>query len=479
MPRIIILFLPYVIGLLFSGSARISITWSLLGSVFVAVIAQTRWFTQSRDDIGLKMRLLRPGTMFQFYFIIFHVFGGAFHALNSAGYTFAGHVALPSEQDLELVAYAQRLMLLAHASVTAGMKLIGFHYGKLKYEHARLPAYAFIVLSLITLVLGNIMVRFPSLWNLGQRFLDISSIAIILEIGFSIQRRRFDNLMATLLLFSVNLVLQMLSGWKGLVLFSVITLAALIYPIMPRRVTWVSIAFVMFWVLYLHPFGKALRPMLWYEQMGTADAASLSWDQAVHMSLDDRLDNLWTMMVERDNELYQFKMYILFVPGKRPFYGFQIAEQSLIALVPRFLWPGKPDLEALSMQQAYDAEIASPYSTVSAKSSFYQDCYLSGGAPAMLIGCFILGMLIMSLSKACERYFGGYHIGTCLIFTSLLAKSINFPQNFIFFSGTIATSVAMIYGIFIVFRSNGWLVRIRPEMNAAEILPEDIKLYSR
>src|SRR5437879_6393825 len=140
MSRIIILYIPSLVGLLWGTESEISIIWSLGGSLFIAAIAQTRWFAQSDETLLRSGCLLRPAFMYHLSFVAVHVVGCAFHGLDNAGYRFWGQVAEPSQYKLSLDATAQRLMLLAQASVTAGMKLGNPKYGPPKYTVSFLPS---------------------------------------------------------------------------------------------------------------------------------------------------------------------------------------------------------------------------------------------------------------------------------------------------------------------------------------------------
>src|SRR5207249_4545150 len=144
---------------------------------------------------------------------------------------------------------------------------------------------------------------------------------------------------------------------------------------------------------------------------------------------------------------------------RRPYYGFGILADSVVAVIPRILWPGKPDMEALSMERVYEAGVASKRSVISAKSNFYQDAYLSGGELAVVLACVALGMFIMSISRLCERFFGGYDIGTCLIYTSLFATALHMTQNFEYLLGSMAMSIVLMSAIFFLGRSTGWIIR--------------------
>ena len=110
------------------------------------------------------------------------------------------------------------------------------------------------------------------------------------------------------------------------------------------------------------------------------------------------------------------------------------------------------------MQRVYDTGIASKRSRISAKSNFYQDAYLSGGEVAIVLACVSLGMFMISINRLCERLFGGYDIGTCLVYTSLFATPLHVTQNFEYLLGAMAMSILVVCAIFVVGRSTGWIV---------------------
>jgi hypothetical protein len=350
------------------------------------------------------------------------------------------------------------------------MKLAGVRYGRPKYAIAFLPPYGLLVLSLVCLVLANALSSFAVLSTLNEKILQIASMAVLVEIAFAVSRRRLKNAGLAISLLCLNLLSQTLSGWKGLSLWTMITLGALLYPMMPRRVILGGLAFVLFWMLYLYPFGLVLRPLIWYQDVDRETAITQAVRETSSMSFDERLENIWTMMTGRINDLYQFRKYLEFVPNVHPYFGTDLIVQAHIGLVPRILWPNKPDLEILAMQRVYDAEIAREDSNISAKSNFYQDAYLSWGWPGVLIGSFMLGFIGMFISRTCENLFGGYEIGTCLIFTSLFAPTFNIAPNFLFFAGMIWSSVIVMLACFYVAHALGWLVAVEPL--TPEVLPE-------
>ena len=410
--------------------------------------------------------------MYHLLFVISYVLGGAAFAVNAAGHTSWGTGTNSVTIDQSLIAECQRLMLLAHASVTAGMKLIGFAYDKPKYVVPSIPPFSLLIISLISLGLGTLLSSSPLLFQLSQKILGISIAAVSLDIVLCIRYRRRNNLVMALALLGLNLLQQAVSGWKGNLLWTTITLAVMLYPLMPKRVLIGGLAFMLFWALYFYPFGLALRPLLWYEGVEQDRAVEMSMERALNMSLDERLETVWGAMVVRANDLNQFVNYVEYVPANHPYYQFDIVSDAMIALVPRVVWSDKPDMEKISMQRVYEAGIVSRQAQVSAKSNYYQDAYLSWGAGGVILACLFFGALAMLFSRICERLFGGYEIGTCLIYTSFFSTIVNQPPNFEFYVGGMAIAVVLIFGIFALGRAAGWIV---PANKLAQ-MPDNRKL---
>ncbi|MFL6212865.1 MAG: hypothetical protein ACJ74J_03125 [Blastocatellia bacterium] len=472
--RILIIFAPVLIGFLWQDAPGPSLAWSFTSSVVIACIAQTNWFRQSGVKEAFTRHLMRPAFMFHFIFVAYNVLGGAAYALNASGYTLGSNL-IPMTVDLSVLAECQRLMLLAHASVAAGMKLLGFHYKDPKYVIPSIPPYSLVIASFVGLGVGTFVSAIQFSGQMGQKILAVAMAAILVDIAVCIRQRRYYNLTLALAILALNLYQQSVSGWKGNILWTMIFLGALLFPLMPKVVTLGGSAFVVFWALYFYPFGLALRPLIWYEGVQQDTAVQMSMDRALNMSLNERLDTVWEMMVGRANELDQFTKYVEYVPAHHSYYQFDILSDATTALIPRMIWQNKPDLEIISMQRVYEAGIVARQTEVSAKSNFYQDAYLSGGEGAIILGCLLLGMLMILLSRTCEWLFGGYDIGTCIIYMGFLGVTIAQPSNFEYFFAAIGMSVFLMFAIFALGRTTGWIVPASklarmPEKPTAEAL---------
>ena len=110
------------------------------------------------------------------------------------------------------------------------------------------------------------------------------------------------------------------------------------------------------------------------------------------------------------------------------------------------------------MERVYANGIASEESDVSAKPQFVVDGYLSLGAPGVWLACLAYGLTAAWASRLSERWFGGYAIGSALVYTSLF--QILWRGNcFEFVAGSVVWSFVLLWALFHVGRMTGWIVR--------------------
>lgn len=91
------------------------------------------------------------------------------------------------------------------------------------------------------------------------------------------------------------------------------------------------------------------------------------------------------------------------------------------------------------MERVYNAGVVNRHSIVSAKPPFVVDTYLSGGILGVFLSLLIYGSLTQLISIKAEKLFGGYLLGTALIYSGLFqifwrGISFEFMTNAIFWS---------------------------------------------
>jgi hypothetical protein len=187
--------------------------------------------------------------------------------------------------------------------------------------------------------------------------------------------------------------------------------------------------------LLLPTYNRVFRQNNWGEGTSTDEASKL----ALQAVMDGSGESNWEFFVYRLSEIEMFTLFVQSTPDKIGYYGLKFIEQSLVAIVPRVLWPSKPVTEDVIMERVYDANVIYRGADVSAKPAFVVDAYLSGGIFGIFISMFIYGAAAQLISLKAEQLFGGYTLGTALIFTGLFqilwrGLSFEFLINTVFWS---------------------------------------------
>ncbi len=153
-----------------------------------------------------------------------------------------------------------------------------------------------------------------------------------------------------------------------------------------------------------------------------------------------------------------FVEYVKRVPQNRDFYGFAIVGQAIESMIPRVIWPGKPITEYLVMERVWENGIVDRASIVSAKPPPVTDAYLSGGITGIIVLSLLLGYTASRISVLCENLFGGYILGSGLMYTGLF--QIFWRGNcFEFMLNSVFWSYVLLHLLFFAGRKTGIIVK--------------------
>jgi hypothetical protein len=363
--------------------------------------------------------------------------------MNTLGYENFKHVFIHTLNDkdtLGLIAQCQRYYCLGHASFIMGV-LIFMNYPVAKKYHIETERLAnlLMMLAIISFPLSLLFIAIPGLSQFYYQFSSLSFIAGTLALAFAIPLKKSANTLICFLLYAFNFYQALTSGFKEPIIISVLVLGIFLYPTYKKLVaiTFIPIIFLLFTVLptYNHIF----RANAWNGDTNSDEASQLALDAALNSDDSDLEDTNWDFLVYRLSEIDMFTRFVQSTPKNVDFYGLDIVKQSAIALVPRALWPSKPITEDLIMQRVYDAGVVNRNSTVSAKPAYIVDAYLSGGDWGIFIFLFAYGAIAQLIAVKAEKLFGGYILGTALIFSGLFqimwrGISFEFLFNTIFWS---------------------------------------------
>ncbi|WP_263831208.1 exosortase Y-associated Wzy-like protein [Salinibacter sp.] len=454
-----LLFIPYVLAVLLdrSPSASYLVAWS--GSFWILYLTLSGTIKPLPGGRSLARQLFRPIGLTQLMFAGYTALTSIFYFLDLNGYFYLSHNPLDvaSPQNIALAAEAQRYYVLGHAAFATGV-LLAMDYrrsGEWSLQASLSRPWLLLYLAGGLFVGAQALGVIPGLGQIQGRLETLAFVASVLSLAVSIVQRRGILIAASGAVYGVNLVLALLSGWKSEVLVAFILLAVFLYPAYRRTVTVVAPAVLVVLLAILPTYAGVMRSLNWQGNVEAEKAAQVAFDRV----LGDRTplaETNWQFLTGRLSEIGMFTEYIDYVPDERPYYKFELVEHGLIGIVPRVFWSGKPNMEALASERVYEAGVVNPEMAVSAKPKYVVDAYLSGGPFGVFLGFILYGLMASWASRLAERWFGGYLLGSGLVYTALF-KVFWLSNAFEFFFNTVFWSFMVMGALFVGGRMTGFL----------------------
>ena len=364
-----------------------------------------------------------------------------FYFLNLLGYEYLSktNAFLALDKDtIKITAQCQRYYCLGHAAFVSGILYFMKYPIKHKYfiEKEKL-ANLLLITALISFPVSLLFLRVPGLSQFYFQFSSLSFIAGTLALAFALPLQKVTNTLICLGLYIFNFYQALTSGFKEPIIISVLVLGIFLYPNYKKLVTFTFIPALLLLFIFLPAYVASFRQNVWSGEENAEDATQIALDATLSKDAEDNSN--WGFLVYRLSEIDMFNKFAKSTPGQIDFYGSQLIKQSAIAIVPRVLWPSKPITEDLIMQRVYDAGVVNRNSSVSAKPAFIVDAYLSYGGIGVFVFLFIYGAAAQLIAIKAEKLFGGYILGTALIFSGLFqifwrGLSFEFLVNSVFWS---------------------------------------------
>lgn len=456
----LLIFLPYLLSFV-SDDPIIVYTISWLGSFWIFYVTWFSPFRMIKTDLPIAQQIMRPLFLLQLIFAGFMCCTSIFYFIDAMGYRYFEKVNyLIDYRILELTAVCQRYSLLGHAALVSGIifkQSDKFVSGATYRFKSELTSNKLIQLSIGAFLLATLFSVIPSLFQFS---LFLTNLSVILS-AFLITNgvlKKSNTLVFGAVIFGSNFVKASLSGFKEPILVSVIIMAVMFYPHYKRLVIMLSIPAIYILLYVLPTYANIVRSQSWSGQKTAVEAR----EEAISTILsaeEDEVDNTnWGFLTNRLSEINMFTKFAKSTPEKIDYYGFDIFVQSIESIFPRALWPDKPNIEDLSMQRVYDAEVVSKDSAVSAKTRPIVDAYLSFGSIGIVIFLFFYGWFTQFLCNHSERLFGGYEIGCMIIFNGLFQQMWR-GNNSEFLVNSVFWGAVMMIFLFRVMKSNGLLVK--------------------
>lgn len=440
--KLFVLYLPWCLSLLLSNAPSTAYFIAWLGSFLIFYLTLSGKIVQLPDDRSFSEQIMRPIIFVQIIFAGYTCCTSIFYLLDTYGYdNFRAPTVLfvVDQTKLYYIAKCQQYYCLGHAALVSGMILFMRYPVKPKFKvESGSIANLLLLAALVALPFSIICSKIPGFSQFSNQFTSLSFIAGTLALAFAIPLKKVANTIISLLLYFSNFYAALTSGYKEPIILSVLVLGIFLYPSYKKLITIIFVP-ALFLLFYILPtYAGIFRQSAWTEGASVEDASQLALDAALN-SGDNTTDTNWTFLVYRLSEIDMFTGFVQSTPEKIDFYGFDLLKQSLIAIVPRIFWPSKPITEDLVMQRVYDAGVVNKNSQVSAKPAFIVDAYLSGGGFGVFLSLFIYGALAQVISQKAEQLFGGYLLGTALIFSGLFqifwrGLSFEFIVNTVFWA---------------------------------------------
>ncbi|HEY4196027.1 MAG TPA: hypothetical protein VGM63_10855 [Mucilaginibacter sp.] len=439
--RFFVLYIPWLLSALLASDPVLSYFIAWLGSFFILYITLSGWVRPIPKDLTMGEQLMRPIFLVQIIFAGYMCCTTIFYFFSVLGYVDFHKINdfyLVDQDQLQLTAQCQRYYCLAHAAFISGVLIfMDYSYKRKYYVEQKDITNLLFYFAIITLPLSNLFLRIPGLSQFYNQFSSLSFIAGTLALAFAIPQKKIWNTAVCILLYLFNFYQALISGFKEPIIISTLVLAVFLYPNYKKIVLIIFVPFLILLFILLPTYNRIFRQNAWSDDVDVQAASQLALDATLDSKDSDNSN--WTFLTYRLSEVDMFTEFIKSTPEKVDFYHFQILEQSAIALVPRIFWSSKPITEELVMERVYNAGVINRGSNVSAKPPYVVDAYLSYGGIGVFIFLFIYGATAQLISIKAEKLFGGYILGTALIFSGLFqimwrGLSFEFIINTVFWS---------------------------------------------
>jgi hypothetical protein len=204
--------------------------------------------------------------------------------------------------------------------------------------------------------------------------------------------------------FPVRIVGALASGWVGSVI-GVGFVCGVMYFLVRRKLPLTMVAVSVVAALFLQVGKKEFRNSYW--QHGEAggvleratywvDASASKWLEALNSTGKDSTGQLSSESLERTSLLPQVSHVLAVTPSQIPFQGAQTYSYMAIALIPRFVWPDKPNVNEANRyyQLAFGLSTARTVNGVNIGAGCLTEAYISFGWPGVICIMFAIGIIL-------------------------------------------------------------------------------------
>lgn len=424
--RYLLLYVPSLISLALAADPVISYFIAWVGSFYIFYVSFTNKIKNTDKDTPFAEKIFRPLFLTQIIFAGYMSCTSVFNFLDLLGYEYLTKLPykVVDNYQVGLTSACQRYYLLGHAAFVHGM-LFFYTSGISSKNFIRInnwPAF-FIKFTLIATPIGFAFSKVGGLSILGGCIEGIAFVAATIALALSIPLKKTGLIVFAAIIFGSNVAKALTSGYKEPVIVSFLMLGLFLYPFYKKLITTVFIPLMLVLFTILPTYVNTFRAQNWSgdQDAETAKQEAIKKVQE-NLSSEGLAETNWAFLTGRLSEIGLLTQYKEGREQAGSFYGFEIVGQSMMALVPRLLWKGKPNMEDVVNVRVIENGVIPEEVNVSAKPQYIADAYMSFGVAGIWIFLFLYGALAQTICNKAEKLFGGYLFGATFVYTGMMGS---------------------------------------------------------
>lgn len=467
---LILVYVPWLLSLGVQINPVVSYFVAWLGSFYIFYLTLFSRVKFIPHDLPLAKQVMRPIVLVQLIFAGFMCCTSIFYFLDHMGYEYFNKITmLPFKVNEQTYAIAkcQRMSLLAHAALVTGMIVQIKQFPVIKHKLQLNLDFFLIWLCVVCYLVGGVTARISSVAQFSYGLINISITCSALVFVRGIVQRKRGYMFFGGGLFIFNFLASTLTGYKESIILNIIIISFLVYPYYKKLILTLALP-TLYVMLYILPtFATIIRSQSWSGQKTASEARQQALDALINKKDVEIQETNWGFLTNRLSEINMFTTFVKHIPEKRAYYGLEIFHNSILAIIPRALWPNKFVTETISMQRVYDAGVAYTGSTVSAKTRPVVDGYVSAGFIGVFISIFLYGWLTQWICNKAEEWFGGYELG-CIVMFNAIFQNLWRGNNFEFLINNIFYGYIAMYAIFWILKRSNTLIELHVYKTTAD-----------
>ncbi len=459
---LILIYIPWIISVGVQINPVISYFVAWLGSFFIfywTLVSKLKFIPL---DLPLTRQIMRPIAMIQLIFAGFMCCTSLFYFLDHMGYEYFNKISgvpFKVNEQTYFIAKCQRLSLLAHAALVTGMIVQIKQFPVIKHKLQLNLDFFLIWLCVATYVFGAAASKIPSIVQFSFGLINISITCSALVLVRGMVQRKTGYIIFGGGLFVFNFLASTLTGYKESIIINVIIISFLMYPYYKKVILTLAIPTIYLLLYILPTFAVIMRTQSWTGQKSASEARQEAFDSLLSNEAPVIEETNWAFLTNRLSEINMFTVFVKHIPEERKYYGMEIFYNSILAVIPRAVWPGKFSTETVSMERVYEAGVAYRGSSVSAKTRPVVDGYVSAGIVGVFISIFLYGWVTQWLSNKAEEWFGGYELG-CIVMFNAIFQNLWRGNNFEFLINNIFYGYLAMYAIFWILKRSNTIIEL-------------------